>query len=165
MILQFENFVNLSDAAQKMVDNPDPRWREGRGIVGTDGELAALIHAAEKGYPPKTKHLMIHKGNPETAFNSPSNILNHLWQIAVPLVEAGIIDIKPSRDRYYLLGKPDAVEKGYELHNITDSLGKETKDIQLAYHRELGHMLGYTQNAIDEFVKEINNKLNKEDGV
>ena len=109
MILKFENFVHLSDIAQKMVANPDHRWREGRGIVGTEGELAALIHAAEKGYPPKTKHLMIHHGNPETAFNSPSNVLNHLWQIAVPLVEAGIIEIKPSRNGYFLLGKPDVV--------------------------------------------------------
>ena len=164
-MLKFENYISLADQAQEMVNNPDPRWREGRGIVGTEGELAALIHAAEKGYPPKTKHLMINKGNPERSFGNPSNILNHLWQIAIPLVENGIIDVKPSRDGYYLLGKPEAVEKGYELHNITDSLNKETKDIQLAYHNELGHMLGYTQNAIDEFVKEINSKLNKEDGV
>lgn len=160
-MLKFENFVKLAYQAQHMADNPDPRWRQGRGIVGSEGELAALIHAAEKGYPPKTKHLMIHQGDIQES--NPTSVLHHLWLIAQPLVDQGIMHIKPSRDGYYLLGKPDAVEKGYELHNITNNLGEEEKAIQLAYHRELGHMLGYTQNAIDEFVEEINKKLDRKD--
>lgn len=145
--MDFRDFVldDHAKIARMMVDRPDPRWREGFGKAKPEDELAAVLHYAEKGFPAGGKSLTIQppmRGTP---------IYDELLKMAREMESRGSLMIDKDGFGYTYAGRPDLVR---EAMRITIRRKPEML-AEPEQHRAIGRMLGYSDEAIEEFMRRM----------
>lgn len=141
------HLLNSEQAARSLIGNPGERWREGFGLATPEEELAAVIHYAERGYPHDGKSLLIHPPN-----INKGSLYGDLIHIAKGMEQ---IDIQTDGQGHVYLGKESHVKEAMRLTNRR----KPELRADLEQHRRIGELLGYKQEAIDEFMRRIESKL------
>jgi hypothetical protein len=147
--VNFGDFIrDSSEAARALVDNPGQKWRRGMGIASPEEELAAVLHYARKGFPQGGKSLTIQ------APWSGTPLYRDLLNMAKEMQREGILDMDENTQGYIFVGKP---------HNLREAmrLTMRRKPELLAdaeQHREVGRLLGYDEDAIEDFIREFERK-------
>lgn len=149
--MKFRDFLqDASQAARSMVANPGEAWRRGFNANGEEGDLAAVLHYAEKGFPPGGKSASVFATK-----NTP--LMNALLGIAKEMQEQGLLTTDRDGQGLTYVGEPNSVKELMRL-TIRRKPGLLAGEEQ---HRLVGRILGYDDDAIDEFLNRLNgaNKL------
>jgi hypothetical protein len=147
--MDFRVFItDPSVAAAKMIENPGESWRRGFGIATPEEEIAAVIHYARKGFPSGGKSLTIQPPHKTTALR------RELMAIAEDAAREGRMEIDKDVLGYTYMGHPSHVKESMRLTNRRkpELLADEEQ------HRAIGKLLGYDQDAIEEFVGRMKSK-------
>jgi hypothetical protein len=141
------HIIRSDQAARALIRNPGKLWRAGFGLASPEEELAAVIHSAEEKYTGNGKRLLIH---PPNVRKTPLYL--DLLQIAK---ETPHIDIQTDGAEHMYLGKESHVKEAMRLTNRR----KPELMADEEQHRRIGELLGYSGDAIDEFIRRANASL------
>ena len=118
------------------------------GIASPEEELAAVLHYARKGFPQGGKSLTIQVPWPGTP------LYRDLLNMAKEMQREGILDIDENTQKYIYIGKPDSVRQAMRL-----TMRRKPELLADAeQHREVGRLLGYDDEAIEDFIREFERK-------
>lgn len=144
--MRFRDF--LTDAAQvarAMVSSPPQGWQDGFGKVGLEGELAAVLHYAEKGFPAGSKPLTIQPPH------RTSSVYEELMAMARGMEQEGRLTIQSDGMGYTYIGDPAHVREAMRI-TMRRKPGLMADDEQ---HKTIGTLLGYNPDAIEDFVTKM----------
>ena len=140
--MNFRGYIrDAREAAEAMIAQPNEIWRRGNALAKPEEELAAVIHYARKGFPADGKSLAIH------APHDYGPVYDELMAIAKEMDGANFL-VETDGARYAYVGRPGHVK---EAMRITNSRKPEMIADE-RQHREIGRLLGYDEDAIEEFV-------------
>lgn len=141
--MRFRDFItDAAQAARAMISNPPQGWRDGFGKAGPEGDLAAVLHYAERGFPRGGKSLAIQ------APHRTSPVYEELMSRAKELEGEGRLTIQSDGMGYVYIGDPSHVREAMRVTNRRKP-GLMADDEQ---HRAIGSLLGYSPDAIEEFI-------------
>lgn len=147
--MEFRDFLrDPSKVAEEMIESPGERWRKGFGIAKLEEELAAVLHYARLRFPKGGKSLTIHPPHNETL------VYKELMAAAEQMERDGLLVIDREANGHTYIGEPGHVREAMRLtmRRKPGLLGDEEQ------HAAVGRLLGYDEEAIEEFLKRMREK-------
>lgn len=141
--MRFRDFIrDPAEAAAAMIENPGQLWRRGFAKASQEDELAAVLHYASKGFPADGKSLTIQAPGPTNAVRS------ELMRVAEEMATRGKLALERNAFGYVYIGEPSHVARASRI----TMRRKPEMLLDDEEHREMGRLLGYDEDAIDEFL-------------
>lgn len=142
--MNFRDFItDPATVASRLIESPGDLWRQGSGKASPAEELATVLHYAGMGFPPGGKSLTIQPPHNTTA------LYDELMKVAKRMENEGRLVIDTEANGYTYIGKPQHVKDAMRLtmRRKPELLADEEQ------HRAIGRLLGYDEDAIEEFVR------------